>query len=113
MAGTMMEIDLGDGQRVTAEVFVDADSAEAGFLDRVRETREAVLAESAPAIASMAGWVHRQIAAMGRHTPDRVGVDLGVKLGVNGTPTIIGPDGSVLGGYVTPEQLLQALQAGG
>jgi thiol:disulfide interchange protein DsbC len=39
--------------------------------------------------------------------------DLGVKLGVNGTPTIIGPDGSVLGGYVTPEQLLQALQAGG
>lgn len=39
--------------------------------------------------------------------------DLGVKLGVSGTPTIIGPDGSVLGGYVTPEQLLQALQAGG
>jgi thiol:disulfide interchange protein DsbC len=38
--------------------------------------------------------------------------DLGVKLGVSGTPTIIGPDGSTLGGYVTPEQLLQALQKG-
>ncbi|MEO8811074.1 MAG: DsbC family protein [Rhodanobacter sp.] len=39
--------------------------------------------------------------------------DLGVKLGVSGTPMIIGPDGSTLGGYVTPQQLLQALQKGG
>ncbi|HEY0199236.1 MAG TPA: DsbC family protein [Rhodanobacter sp.] len=39
--------------------------------------------------------------------------DLGLKLGVNGTPTIYGPDGSMLGGYVTPDQLLQALQQGG
>jgi thiol:disulfide interchange protein DsbC len=38
--------------------------------------------------------------------------DLGVKLGVDGTPTIYGPDGRVLGGYVTPDQLLQALQQG-
>lgn len=38
--------------------------------------------------------------------------NLGLKLGVSGTPTIIGPDGSTLGGYVTPEQLLQALQKG-
>jgi thiol:disulfide interchange protein DsbC len=38
--------------------------------------------------------------------------NLGLKLGVNGTPMIIGPDGSTLGGYVTPEQLLQALQKG-
>ena len=39
--------------------------------------------------------------------------NLGVKLGVDGTPTIYGPDGSILGGYVTPEQLLQALQTAG
>lgn len=39
--------------------------------------------------------------------------ELGVKLGVNGTPAIYGPDGRVLGGYVTPEQLLQALKQGG
>ncbi|MFC5437256.1 DsbC family protein [Rhodanobacter umsongensis] len=39
--------------------------------------------------------------------------NLGVKLGVTGTPMIIGPDGSTLGGYVTPEQLLRALQKGG
>jgi thiol:disulfide interchange protein DsbC len=39
--------------------------------------------------------------------------DLGLKLGVSGTPTIYGPDGTMLGGYVTPEQLLQALQQGG
>ena len=39
--------------------------------------------------------------------------DLGLKLGVSGTPTIYGPDGDTLGGYVTPEQLLQSLQQGG
>ena len=39
--------------------------------------------------------------------------DLGLKLGVDGTPTIIGPNGRSLGGYVTPEQLLQALERGG
>ena len=39
--------------------------------------------------------------------------DLGVKLGVTGTPTIIGDNGAMLGGYVTPDQLLQALKSGG
>lgn len=38
--------------------------------------------------------------------------NLGVKLGVDGTPTIIAADGRVLGGYVTPAQLLQALEKG-
>jgi thiol:disulfide interchange protein DsbC len=38
--------------------------------------------------------------------------NLGLKLGVSGTPMIIGPDGRTLGGYVTPAQLLQALQKG-
>lgn len=38
--------------------------------------------------------------------------DLGVKLGVSGTPTIIGQNGMVLGGYVTPDQLLKMLQKG-
>lgn len=36
--------------------------------------------------------------------------DLGQRLGVNGTPTIIASDGSVLGGYLTPAQLLQRLK---
>lgn len=36
--------------------------------------------------------------------------ELGMKLGVNGTPAIIGPDGRMLGGYVTPAQLLSLLQ---
>ena len=39
--------------------------------------------------------------------------NLGVKLGVSGTPMIIAADGRTLGGYVTPEQLLQALNSGG
>lgn len=39
--------------------------------------------------------------------------NLGLKLGVDGTPTIFGPDGSTLGGFVTPEQLLKALQTPG
>ena len=38
--------------------------------------------------------------------------ELGLKLGIDGTPTIYGPDGRVLGGYVTPDQLLKALQDG-
>lgn len=38
--------------------------------------------------------------------------NIGVKLGVDGTPTIIAADGRVLGGYVTPGQLLQALEKG-
>jgi thiol:disulfide interchange protein DsbC len=36
---------------------------------------------------------------------------LGEKLGVDGTPTVIASDGSVIGGYLTPEQMLQRLQA--
>lgn len=38
--------------------------------------------------------------------------DLGVKLGVSGTPTIIGQNGMVLGGYLAPDQLLKMLQKG-
>jgi thiol:disulfide interchange protein DsbC len=38
--------------------------------------------------------------------------DLGLKLGLDGTPTIYGPDGRVLGGYVTPDQLLRAIEDG-
>jgi thiol:disulfide interchange protein DsbC len=38
--------------------------------------------------------------------------ELGLKLGVSGTPTIYGPDGRTLGGYVTPDQLLQELREG-
>lgn len=38
--------------------------------------------------------------------------DLGVKLGVTGTPTIIAEDGTLLGGYVTPEQMLHLLSKG-
>lgn len=44
--------------------------------------------------------------------PVKAQFDLGLKLGVNGTPSIIGPDGRLLGGYLTPEQLLAALQQG-
>lgn len=39
--------------------------------------------------------------------------DLGLKLGVSGTPTIIGADGMVLGGYVPPDKLLKMVQKGG
>jgi len=36
--------------------------------------------------------------------------DLGVKLGVTGTPTIVAEDGTMIGGYLTPEQMLKAVQ---
>jgi thiol:disulfide interchange protein DsbC len=38
--------------------------------------------------------------------------DLGVKLGVTGTPMVVGPDGMVLGGYVAPDKLLKMLEKG-
>jgi thiol:disulfide interchange protein DsbC len=39
--------------------------------------------------------------------------NLGLRLGVDGSPMIFGPDGNTLGGYVTPDQLLKALQTPG
>lgn len=36
--------------------------------------------------------------------------NLGVRLGVDGTPTVIAPDGRVLGGFVPPDKLLRLLQ---
>ncbi|HEX7817667.1 thioredoxin fold domain-containing protein [Dyella sp.] len=39
--------------------------------------------------------------------------ELGMKLGVTGTPTIVADDGRVVGGYVTPEQLIKALNKKG
>ncbi|ODV28125.1 MAG: disulfide bond formation protein DsbC [Rhodanobacter sp. 68-29] len=45
--------------------------------------------------------------------PVRAQYELGLRLGVNGTPAIFTADGRQVGGYVTPAQLLQALQKGG
>jgi thiol:disulfide interchange protein DsbC len=36
--------------------------------------------------------------------------DLGLKLGVTGTPTVLAEDGSVIGGYLTPEDMLEAVK---
>jgi thiol:disulfide interchange protein DsbC len=36
--------------------------------------------------------------------------DLGLRLGVTGTPAIYAEDGTQIGGYLTPEQMLQAVQ---
>jgi len=44
--------------------------------------------------------------------PVKAQFDLGVKLGVSGTPTIVAEDGRVLGGYVAPDKLLKMLQSG-
>ena len=38
---------------------------------------------------------------------------LGTQIGVDGTPTIFGPDGTKLGGYLSPDQMLAKLQAPG
>ena len=35
---------------------------------------------------------------------------LGERIGISGTPTVIAADGSILGGYMTPQQLLTALK---
>jgi thiol:disulfide interchange protein DsbC len=36
--------------------------------------------------------------------------DLGLKLGVSGTPAVYAEDGALIGGYLTPAQMLQAVQ---
>ena len=36
--------------------------------------------------------------------------DLGLRLGVTGTPAIYAEDGTLIGGYLTPQQMLQAVQ---
>lgn len=36
---------------------------------------------------------------------------MGQRLGITGTPTVIASDGSVIGGYLAPEQMLQRLQS--
>ena len=37
--------------------------------------------------------------------------DLGTRLGVNGTPSIYAPNGSQIGGYLTPEQMRAKLDS--
>lgn len=45
--------------------------------------------------------------------PVRYEYELGLKLGVNGTPAIFTPSGRQVGGYLTPAQLLRELQKEG
>jgi thiol:disulfide interchange protein DsbC len=45
------------------------------------------------------------------HSPVAHDFNLGMDLGVDGTPTIIADNGVVLGGYVDPQELLRRLQA--
>jgi len=45
--------------------------------------------------------------------PVRAQFELGEKLGVSGTPAIFTPSGRMVGGYLTPAQLLQVLQKEG
>ena len=42
--------------------------------------------------------------------PVKAQFEMGERLGITGTPMVIADDGSVVGGYVTPEKLLQILQ---
>jgi len=44
-------------------------------------------------------------------TPVNMQFDLGRRLGVAGTPAVYAPDGTLLGGYLPPDQLRQALDA--
>jgi len=45
--------------------------------------------------------------------PVRAEFELGEKLGVSGTPAIFTPNGRQIGGYLTPAQLIKALEEGG
>ncbi|AKC87254.1 DsbC family protein [Pseudoxanthomonas suwonensis] len=45
-------------------------------------------------------------------SPVAMQFDIGQRVGVNGTPAIFSADGDQLGGYLPPQQLLQALEGG-
>jgi len=45
------------------------------------------------------------------NNPIAADFELGQKLGVNGTPMIVAADGSQIGGYVPPAQMLERLTA--
>lgn len=62
--------------------------------------------------AAFAGTRAGQPAA-GCNSPVRGEFKLGEELGVNGTPAIFTPGGHLVGGYLTPEQLLGVLQKEG
>jgi len=46
-------------------------------------------------------------------SPVAMQFDIGQRVGVNGTPAVFAADGTQLGGYLPPQQLLQALEGGG
>ncbi len=46
-----------------------------------------------------------------KSTPVDMQFNLGQKLGVSGTPAVYAPDGTLLGGYLPPDQLRKALDA--
>jgi len=60
--------------------------------------------------AALTAAMNGKVAPAKCANPVKAQFELGLKLGVNGTPSVIGPDGHLLGGYLTPEQLLAALR---
>jgi hypothetical protein len=108
----IVDLDFGNGRKVAAEVFAGSapvigsapedgwSQSDAGFADRLAETRDAVLEQAAPAIGAMADWVHDQLIHMGTRAPDRVGVDMGVKF-VAKSSGLVAPVIGQLGGEAT------------
>ncbi|MHA3116729.1 DsbC family protein [Acinetobacter sp. ANC 4635] len=52
----------------------------------------------------------QQIPAVQCNSPVKAQYQLGIKIGVNGTPAIYSQDGLYLGGYLSPEELEQTLE---
>ena len=109
-AREIVDVDLGGGVFVRAEVFVEPEEgegrADVAFGDRWRKGRRATLDRAAPTIEAMARWVHGQVAQVGALAPDRVGVEMSVKF-VARTPGIVAP---VLGQVGAESTLLVRLE---
>ncbi|GAA1644192.1 hypothetical protein GCM10009679_56600 [Saccharothrix algeriensis] len=109
----IVDLDLGNGRVLRAEVFVEPSpsragegSGDAGLRDWWKGTRQAALDRTAPAVEAAAQWVHDEITQLGSLAPDRVGVELGVKF-VARTPDLIVP---VLGQVGAEATLLVRLE---
>jgi hypothetical protein len=103
----IIDIDLGDGTVVTAEVAIEpADDvagdgrSDASFRDWWRGGRQATLDRAAPTVEAMARWVHGQMAQVGAMAPDRIGVEMGVKF-VARSPAVVAPVLGQVGGEAT------------
>ncbi|WP_239093423.1 CU044_2847 family protein [Paractinoplanes abujensis] len=99
----IVEIDLGDGTTIPVEVTIEPNGdfapggrSDAAFGDWFRGDRRAALSTT-PTVKAMTRWVHSQLQDVDTLLPDRVTLEMGVKL-VAKSPDLVTPVLGQVGG---------------